>query len=321
MHFLKVSFQEAVQRIVGHVESDGIKHVEDAKPQSRIYLSMRDVLNDFRNLNHALGYYQARGLTENYAKTAHLGYRFNHKMKKPIRLQFGHLAGREIERFAANRYAIPVFCTKPNPFVKAISLRLDVEDAKRRMELIHPDLLSGVYEHAKGKIAAGSESSLDAIVHETLFGDKYLSLQTSKFVYQWWTVMKWDGKQYTLPHHDYVLLMEGQFDAALPYIYAGIPALAIGRGRIDLARMLRNVDHVYIVRDNDPLHTDQITGELYCPGHRIGDAILKNTGRTIGKDADWIDPFPEHKDLTDTWKAGALADWLAFNKLKGANQQ
>lgn len=317
MHFLGVDVVEAVERITNQTvaKPDEIKKRATTYKKSKRYLGASDVLQPYRNLHRAIPYLKSRGITPEYAKMCRLGYHIAYQLKTPTKLNLSDTERISVNYHPANRLSIPVFKTNPRFNVRAISLRLDTEDAKQRLEMANPDTLALVEQHANYKISKGSNKSVEELMISAMFGDKYISLQTSRFVYQWWNVVKWNGSQYVLPRLPFALVMEGQFDAALSYIHAGIPAISIGSGAQNLERMLKNVEHVYVIADNDDEMTDTVTGEIYSPGEDIANRYLRSMNRTDGNTASILRPYAGFKDFTDMYEYGAFNDWLRDNNL------
>jgi hypothetical protein len=296
-----LSKHEAFKLIKGDSSDDiTIRRKEiqaQAKKQKTSWLTMQYVDKLAQNLHLALPYLKQRHISEQYARITKLGYKPNHRYRAEGTLKDGTV----IAPIACNRHTIPIFRTRPEEKVLMMSLRRDEQDADQRLERVDRGLIQKI--EAEG-----------ADVKDMMFGPKYISFVTSRFIFQGWLLRRKEGTQIVSPHYKSVLIAESQYDAINLYEIGRLPAVAT-KGHPFLHQALENADMVYVILDNDKQSIDPATGETYYPGERIAQHTVTQTGRKLGHNIAYLRPYEGFKDVGEMVQKGVFHDWMTDNSL------
>jgi hypothetical protein len=268
-----------------------------AKKEKTSWVTMEYVDKLAQNLHLALPYLKQRHISEQYASVAKLGYKPNHRYRAEGTLKDGTV----IAPIACNRHTIPIFRTRPEEKVLMMSLRRDEQDANQRLELVDKRLIQNI--EAEG-----------ADVKDMIFGPKYITFVTSRFIFQGWLLKRRSEGEIVSPHYKSVLVSESQYDAVNLYEIGRIPAIAT-KGHPFLQQALENAEMVYVILDNDKQSIDPATGDKYYPGERIAQYTVAQTGRKLGHNIAYLRPYAGFKDVGEMVQKGVFHDWMTDNSL------
>lgn len=211
------------------------------------------------------------------------------ELYQPGRLTYAFRdSGETMKLLPATRYLIP---WKENGHTVAVKLRLDVESAKRVLDAQPRQLIERVI--ANERAITGRDTITEDHLIEVLFGGRYLSLgsQTGRAFY----------------HPDFgagvpLYCCEGEYDCMALTHVLNVPARATKHGVRNHSGLL-----IYIM-DNDK--TTHVQGRSYIAGREVAERVIRQSGKTLGKDALILAPPEGYKDIGDMLKAGILHDWF-----------
>lgn len=270
--------------------------IED-KPSYR--LGWRDVWRGTEHQKLALPYFHQRGLTDSTVRSYQLGKYVEWKYYRTI-------AGVR-HTFSAPRYSIPdiAFGT-----VRNIELRLDEQEAVRRLALVAPDL------RRAAEIEAGTDSARE--LSHFFYGPRYLRVP--------------GGRRENLLFNADLVVQRIQYDGGWGWFSREIPQLLVHEGALKALAMqdagypsisckgapglgsLFGVKEIIIVQDNDE---DVIrNGKTFNAGVSYASKALEMTGRTLGNGVRIISPPPEFKAADDVVLAGCVDDWMRQHGIK-----